>query len=187
MENEIWKDIVGFEGIYQVSNLGRVKSLERTIRNKGTKSGFYHISEKILSPRKNINRHGYYEISLKQNGKEKRFKLHRLVAIAFIPNPNNLPQVNHKDGNKDNNTVNNLEWCTDKENKKHAWENNLCSSSHRKRKVRCIQTGQIFESVVDASKKIPCDRRGLFRVLSGEKQQIKGYSFEYIEEGDLNE
>ena len=99
MEEEIWKDVVGFEGAYMVSNFGRVMSLN--YHN-------FHI-KKILNLRK--NRKGYLIIALCYNGKKLLTFAHRLVAMAFIPNPQNLPQVNHKDENKENNCVNNLEWC----------------------------------------------------------------------------
>lgn len=98
---EIWKDIEGYEGDYQVSNLGRIKSF------KGKK-------EKIRKP--GVIRGGYLGIMLSKNNKSKSFKIHRLVAMTFIPNPNNYPEVNHKDENKKNNCVDNLEWCTKRYN-----------------------------------------------------------------------
>lgn len=104
---EIWKDIEGFEGHYQVSNFGRIKSLSR-------KSGNTIKKERILKPRDHT--HGYSEVSL---GKDMKFKnkfVHRLVAIAFIPNPDNKPQVNHINENKQDNRVENLEWVTAKYN-----------------------------------------------------------------------
>ena len=98
---EIWKDIKEYEGHYQVSNLSRVKSI---------KFG----KERILKPV--TDRHGYSIVGLWKNNKQKTYKVHRLVAEAFIPNPYNLPQVNHKDENPLNNNVNNLEWCNSKYN-----------------------------------------------------------------------
>ena len=98
---EIWKDIKDYEGHYQVSNLSRVKSI---------KFG----KERILKPV--TDRHGYLIVGLWKNNKQKIYKVHRLVAEAFIPNPYNLPQVNHKDENPLNNNVNNLEWCNSKYN-----------------------------------------------------------------------
>lgn len=111
---EIWKDIEGYEGLYQVSNMGRVKSL--MFRNN------------ICSiPRERIMsftiRSGYRVIVLRKNRRRKSQQVHRLVAKAFIPNPNNLPIVNHKDFNKQNNNVQNLEWCTQKENVKWSIKN----------------------------------------------------------------
>lgn len=97
-ENEIWKDIEGYEGLYQISSLGQVKSL---------KDKYGNSREKILKQDKNV----YLQITLYKNGKKKTFLVHRLVAITFIDNPNNLPMVNHKDENKENNCVDNLEWC----------------------------------------------------------------------------
>jgi len=100
---ETWKDVPNYEGLYQVSNLGRVKSFR-----KSTKFGC--PSEYILNP--SIANHGYAEVTLYGNAGRHKILLHRLVATVFIPNPDNLPQINHKDENKLNNCVDNLEWCT---------------------------------------------------------------------------
>lgn len=177
---EIWKDIEGYEGYYQISNLGNVKSLERTIKNSGTYSGYYKVKERILKIEENKHRYGYYEISLKKNGKEKRFKVHRLVAHAFINNPDNKPEVNHIDGNKSNNCVSNLEWATSKENKEHAWNTGLINSNHKKRPIKCNENNQCFESVVQASIELNCNRRNIFRVLKGELLSTKNMTFSYI-------
>jgi hypothetical protein len=116
---EIWKDIKGYEGIYQVSNLGRVKSLARkVIKAYGAE---HNLSEKIKSV--NSDNFGYSVIRL-HNGSGKTFKVHRLVANAFLGEPNGL-EVNHIDGNKSNNNLNNLEYCTKSENLKHCWDNGL--------------------------------------------------------------
>lgn len=105
MEDEIWKDIPDYEGLYQVSNLGRVLSLPR---HKPTDKRETHnnIRKQRLSP------NGYWRVNLSKNNKVKWHSVHRLVAMAFIPNPDNLPCVNHKDENSQNNVVGNLEWCT---------------------------------------------------------------------------
>ena len=184
---EVWKDVKGYEGYYQVSNLGNIKSLERIIENSGTLTGYYKVKERILKPRENKNRNGYYELSLRKDGKEKRFKVHRLVACAFIENPYNKPEVNHIDGNKSNNCVSNLEWTTSKENKEHAWNMGLNNSNHKKKPIKCNENNMCFESVVQASKELNCDRRGIFRVLKGEIKNIKNMTFSYITYKELKE
>lgn len=121
---EEFRDIKGYEGLYQVSNLGRVKSLERTIErfNYLTKrKNLITQKEKILKPKKER----YLRIELSKNGKAKIYLLHRLVAEAFIPNPENLPQINHKDENKYNNCVDNLEWCSAKYNRCYSGEKSV--------------------------------------------------------------
>ena len=103
---EVWRDIVGYEGLYQVSNLGRVKSLPK----------YHYKYEKILSLTVN-KRDGRISVMLSKSPTErKRFSVHRLVAIAFLDNPHNYPEINHRDENPQNNRVNNLEWCTRKYN-----------------------------------------------------------------------
>lgn len=104
---EIWKDIENYEGVYQISNMGRIKVLDHTITKKDGRK--LRIKEKILTPTiRGKKGNEYYHITLKR----KCYRVNRLVAKAFIPNPNNLPCVNHKDENKLNNKVSNLEWCT---------------------------------------------------------------------------
>lgn len=108
---EIWRDIPGYEGYYQVSNFGRVKSLSRKVYNRG---GFHISKDRIL--KQQLRKDRYYNVHLLKEGVKKIFFVHRLVALAFIPNPNNYPDINHKDENPANNCVNNLEWCTEKYN-----------------------------------------------------------------------
>jgi hypothetical protein len=113
---EIWKDIKGYEGIYKISNLSRVKRIYKNV--KGDSKDEHILSQKL-------GKRGYYYVNLSKRQRYKSKTIHRLVAIAFIPNPKNKPTINHKDGNKLNNNIKNLEWATYKENSNHAWKNNL--------------------------------------------------------------
>lgn len=114
---EIWKDIKGYEGLYQVSNYGRVKSLNRFRIGRNGKP--VKVNERILKP---VINYGYCYVFIRNYERKlvKNFRVHRLVAQTFLENPNNYPQINHKDGNKQNNNVENLEWCTAKQNTNHA-------------------------------------------------------------------
>ncbi len=117
---EVWKDIKNFEELYQVSNLGRVKSCNRFKNNNG---GLVKISEKIMKP--HLNTSGYYQAILSKNNKKYMPLLHRLMAEAFLDNPNNYPQINHINGIKTDNRLENLEWCSASENQKHAYKTGL--------------------------------------------------------------
>ncbi len=108
---EIWKDIKDYEGLYQVSNLGNVKSIKRSCNQR---YGLRQVKERILKTGK--TKKGYLIVALRKDQITKTHAVHLLVANAFIPNANNYPQINHKDENKENNNVNNLEWCTNKYN-----------------------------------------------------------------------
>lgn len=120
MKREIWKSVVGYEGYYEVSSYGEVKSVKRTItRSNGS---ILSIKEKLL--KKDFTRHGYFRVKLSRKNNAKSFLVHRLVADAFITNGNNFPFVNHKDLDKTNNSSQNLEWCTHLQNIRHAVEKN---------------------------------------------------------------
>lgn len=124
--NEVWKDVAGYEGLYQVSNLGRVKNLKRKVPYA---KGMRTIPERILQ--NHTNKYGYVYVRLYKDAKGKNIKLHRIVAQAFIENPENKRCVNHIDGNKENNRVENLEWVTHSENMQHASDNGLWVSWNR--------------------------------------------------------
>lgn len=179
---EIWKDVVGYEGLYQVSNLGKVKSYSRVVRCKG---GFRTQPSKFLSPQTNKKKNFYNFVRLYKNGISKPFFVHRLVANAFIPNPQNLPQVNHKDGDKRNNIVKNLEWCSASENMRHAFANGFATPtiSHYKgvKAFRLTDNSFVgeFKSQHEAAKVLKLNVAHICSVLQGRYKQTGGYYFEY--------
>lgn len=115
-KDEIWKDIPEYEGVYQVSNLGRIRSLDREITYANRKTGLY--KGRIMKLK--MSKYGYVVFHFSVDNKKKAISVHRLVAETFIPNPDNKPCVNHIDCNRANNKVSNLEWCTHKENVQHS-------------------------------------------------------------------
>lgn len=178
---EIWKDIEGYEGIYQVSNFGRVKSLGRVI---DTKNGRTTVKGVIMSPCGKP----YLFVYLNKNHKSKYHAVHRLVAQAFIPNLENKPQVNHIDGNKTNNAVSNLEWVTQSENMLHAYRIGLEKSPKGRhnywseKKTKAIHLNGIellFNSVTECSKALGIGKRRIRYLRQYGKTSASGYRFEY--------
>lgn len=145
MKKEIWKDIEGYEGKYKISTMARVKSLPKKRYVHNSKNAYW-TKEIILKPQL---RSGYPSVGLYNNG-QKHYVIHRLVAKAFIPNPKNKEQINHKNGIKTDNRVENLEWCTQKENASHALKNGLYNSSKGEDHYRSKLTKK---EVIDIRKK----------------------------------
>lgn len=202
--DEMWKPVKGYEGLYEVSNMGRIKGL---VRNK------------IKTYR--VSNWGYCQVVLSKNSVQQIKLVHRLVAEAFIQNTNNLQQVNHKDGNKHNNCVENLEWCTASENMKHAWKTglNVGKTGHKMsetsklkminslkgklkgeynpmygksrpdlakrnketgRRVMCIETMEVFNTLVDAGNSIGLTSYAIGNVCRGINKTAGGLHWEYV-------
>lgn len=185
MQEEEWKPIEGYEGLYEISSLGRVRSLDRICKQVGITKKYcetYVKRGKIMSLKpKHTYAKGaktkYYRITVvlyDEDGGHHQYKVHRLVAEAFIPNPDNKPFVNHKDCNPCNNSVDNLEWCTPKENVEYMDKLDRRSSKTVRVKATSIKTGdeQIFESIEQAKDATGCSKAhicGCCRGYSGRK------------------
>lgn len=184
---EIWKDIKGYEGLYQVSNLDKVKSIEKDIiRVRNGKEIITHIPEKILFQWKNSK--GYLSVAIGSKQSRKLYKVHRLVAEAFIPNPDNLPQVNHIDEDKSNNKVENLEWCTNRYNCNYGTYNFRLSEKLKGRKafwltkavIQYSMNGEFireFESIRDAAKAVKSSPANISMCCKGIYSSCKGFKW----------
>ncbi len=184
---ERWKDITGYEGLYQVSNLGRVKSLPRKIpgRNQFGASFMVTTKEKIMHPSQ-VGRGwkegaGYLSVNLTSLAKKNRRKnVHRLVAEAFIPNPDGKPEVNHKDGDKQNNHIDNLEWVTKKENMQHCmYTIKTLRNIYQPVKTLCVETGEVYPSTSEAARRKGLSRRALSSAIE-KRSNYGGFHWEKV-------
>lgn len=178
MNREVWKPISEYEGCYEVSNLGRVRGLDRVVE-RSTSPRF--VAGVVLSQETMPN--GYKSVSLKRCGKQRRFYVHRLVASAFLPNPSNLAEVNHIDEDKANNYVENLEWCDRSHNIKHAGGS---KRRVRKRMKPVIQqkdgkTICVYESVNAAARALGVSPTSISRCCRRIKNQhnVKGFGISF--------
>jgi hypothetical protein len=174
--NEKWKPITNFENLYEISNFGRVKSLERITYASNGK--IYKFKEKILNPKPNNK--GYLHVQLILNKKRYYNSVHKLVANAFILNPYNKPQINHIDGNKINNHFLNLEWVTSSENTKHAYILNL-NKGNGKTIIQIFKNKKIeeFKSIRDASMKTKICYTCIRKCCNGIRKSAGGYNWKY--------
>lgn len=195
---EVWKDVVGYEGLYQVSNLGNVKSLKRI------KSNNQPTKEKVM--KKYIGK-GYYRVALYLDGKMKNKSVSRLVAQAFIPNPENKPCINHINGIKNNNQLYNLEWCTILENSQHAYNTGLTTKTplnfvHTSKEVAQLDkdgniikvypsskeasrvTGINHSSINTCARGIRVDKRRINKTIN--VNTAGGYKWKYTEDLTIN-
>lgn len=176
MRKELWKSIVGYEGLYEVSNLGRVMSLN------------YNGTGRTQVMKPSNDKDGYLQVKLCKDGKIKRFFVHRLVAMAFIPNPNNLPQVNHINEMKDDNRVENLEWCDSKYNTNYgtAIKRRAEKQTNGKKSKPVMQYTLDGEFIREWPSVMECQRNGfclssVSACCRGINKQHKGYIWRYKE------
>lgn len=178
MIKEAWLPIIGYEGLYEVSNHGRVRSLGHDKNHKG----------KILKPI--LFSTGYLMVSLSKNNIAKRCSIHRLVAIAFIPNPNRLPCVNHRDQNRQNNYVTNLEWCSYRYNDNYGTRNENISVSLTNHPSKSKRVGQYtledillqtFLSTMDVQRKLGFFNTRISACCRGKQKTAYGYIWKYLD------
>ena len=160
---ERWKPVPGYEGLYQVSNKGRLRGPSGRLK-KGTK-----------------NYQGYLRVNLYKDGREKQVCLHRLVAETFIPNPEKKPEVNHKNGKRDDCRAVNLEWCNHSENQLHRRRVLGSGGPTKKRPVVCLTTGEAFESMTEAADKTGCRVGGVRACCIGDQTHTNGLQFTFKE------
>ncbi len=194
IDGEEWRDIEGYEGLYQVSNMGRVKSLEREYKSNNGKGTEYIGKTKTRILKSGFNGDGYLQVALCRDSKCKYTKVHKLVAKAFVPNPENKPTIDHINTIRHDNRVCNLRYFTWKEQ---MAENEITRERHRKivsewgkkniqkiihkRKVRCITTGKTFNSIKEASKYYNIDESDIGRCCKGERKTCGKMKWEYID------
>lgn len=192
LENEEWLPIDGYENLYQVSNYGRIKSLERIDNNN------HLVKEKILKQK--TTKYGYQQVGICKDKKQKRFQVHRLVANAFIPNPNNYPVVNHKDEVKTNNHVDNLEWCTVEYNCNYGTRNEKVSKAvsgknnyqfgkfgkehHRSKQVIQLtlsnEVVKTWDSMMDIKRELGYNNAHISSCCKGKRKTSNGFIWRYV-------
>ena len=169
--SEEWKEVYGFDHLYEISNYGH-------LRTKYAGKRGYTKDYRNIEPINNGN--GYLRFNLKCNGVQRTVYVHKLVAEYFIENPNGYTEVNHKDEDKTNNHVNNLEWCTHKYNSNYGTRNERASRLNCKR-IRCIETEQIFQSITEAAKEMNVVKTSISNCVNGRSATAAGYTWEYVD------
>lgn len=168
---EEWREVLGFDTLYEVSNEGRVRT--RRSKEKGY-TAEYHIVEPL------DNGNGYLRFNWKLKGNQRTIYLHKLVAEYFVNNPRHLCEVNHKDENKHNNCADNLEWCSHKYNCNYGTRNSRAGKKNKR--VLCIETDIVYDSISIASEALGVGKSALSNCLNGRSKSCCGYSWRYVNE-----
>lgn len=177
---EVWKDVVGYEGFYQISSLGRVKSLERVVFDKDGIRRFC-TTDKILA--QSFNTQGYPQVSLYAHGNQKNITVHRLVAETFISKPDSFSQVNHIDENKLNNAVSNLEWCTEQYNLNYGTRIKRSAEKRARPVMQMNCDGAVirtFKSAREAHNKYGYSYKNISACCHGKKKSHAGYNWAFV-------
>ena len=179
MTKEVWRDVVGYEGLYQVSSMGRVKSLERRFIDKIGRERY--VKECFLKP--STDRGGYLRVGLCDGEKQKTFKVHRLVCEAFHENPDNKPQVNHINEIKTDNRASNLEWATARENSNFGTRNERLGKAQSKPVAQYAQDGELIKvwpSTMEVERQAGFSNGNISQAANGKYKQAYGFIWEYI-------
>lgn len=176
---EVFKPIIGYEGLYEVSNLGNVRSCDRNITGK---NGTRLYKGRPLAIKDDT--HGYLTVNLWRNNKLKHFKVHKLVALAFIPNPDNLRDVNHKDENPYNNNVENLEWLSHKSNINYGTRNTRANSTHSKTVAQYSKETKdllaTYKNAYIAEEQTGICETGISACCTGKRKSAGGYIWKFV-------
>jgi hypothetical protein len=179
---EEWKPVKDFDGWYEISNLGNVRSVQRIIQHKPDRfssKGKIQVNESKVRVQ-SANKSGHMHVQLYRNSKPVKRYVHRLVAEAFIPNPDNKPNVNHIDGNPKNNHYSNLEWCTQKENIRHSFNTGLTPTKKRVKSISLITGNETeYESIAVAARTLGISHTGIVQQLKGRAKSCNGCKWEY--------
>ena len=180
MTREIWKPISGYEGLYEVSNKGQIRSIPRLVHYS---AGYDRINKgRVLEPVKASRNKNcdYFRVSLSKNNIVRQFPVHRIVAENFVPRKSGCDFVNHIDGNKHNNAVENLEWVTASGNKMHAVYTGIDIPNFGIKRVYCLTNGKVYPSASQAARELGLDDSSVSKVCRGKREHTKGMVFRYV-------